>query len=59
MTYKNLVIQDGGAAPAGYAELLNDKVKDSRKAEIRSNLLTYCGQDTKAMVKLLAVLVNL
>jgi len=59
MTYKNLGIQDGGAASAAYAELLSDTVKGARKAEIRSNLLTYCGQDTEAMVKLLAVLSGL
>ena len=56
MTYKNLGIQDGGAASAAYAELLDAALKDSRRAEIRTDLLLYCGQDTMAMVKLLEVL---
>jgi hypothetical protein len=39
-----------------YIQLMNPTVSDAAKKKIRKDLLTYCAQDTLAMVKLVEVL---
>jgi hypothetical protein len=56
MTYDGMEIGDGGAAMEAYHVMgeLADKPKEL--AKLRTALLTYCRQDTLAMVKLLEIL---
>ena len=54
MTYKNLMIQDGAAAMAAYAELRDRATTPERRAALSEGLKVYCGQDTEAMVRILA-----
>jgi hypothetical protein len=56
MSYDNLEIGEGGAAVLAYVKLLDPDVSDTEKKKIRKDLLTYCGQDTMAMMKLVEVL---
>jgi len=51
LSYEGLAIGDGVAAAQSYLEMLGNCSED-RMQEIRQALLTYCGQDTLAMVKL-------
>ncbi len=53
MTYENLVIKDGTAAMAAYAELRDPKTPPARREELATALKVYCGQDTMAMVRIL------
>ena len=51
LSYKNLEIQQGEMASETYATL--HLVADpAEREQIRANLLTYCGLDTYAMVKI-------
>ncbi|MCG8639126.1 MAG: DUF2779 domain-containing protein [Desulfobacterales bacterium] len=52
MDYENLEIQDGGNAMAAFAMMALGQIDDEKIPEIKDNLLTYCKQDTYAMVKL-------
>jgi hypothetical protein len=54
MSYKTLLIQDGGQAMAAYAELRDPKTTPERRRELEAGLRAYCGQDTQAMVRILA-----
>jgi hypothetical protein len=56
MSYTDLAISDGNAAIGAYLKLMDTKVSEAAKKEIRKDLLIYCGQDTLAMVKLVEVL---
>ena len=56
MNYDNLEIGDGNAAVRAYIQLMDPQVSETVKKKIRRDLLTYCGQDTMAMLKLVAVL---
>jgi len=51
-------VQDGGAAMAAYFEAINSETQAARRADIRAQLLAYCGLDTYAMVKLWQVFAN-
>lgn len=51
LSYSELDVQNGGEAMISYAKLGN--VDDNEKAEIRSNLIDYCRQDTWAMFLIL------
>ena len=53
MTYKNLMIQDGTAAMAAYAELRDQATTPERRAALTEGLKAYCAQDTEAMCKIL------
>jgi hypothetical protein len=55
MSYTDLAIADGNAAIGAYLKLMDTKVSEAAKKEIRKDLLIYCGQDTLAMVKLVEV----
>ena len=52
MSYENLSIQDGMQASLDYLRMIDSETSEDEKAKIRSDLLTYCGQDTLAMVKI-------
>ncbi|MGD2187337.1 MAG: DUF2779 domain-containing protein, partial [Desulfobacterales bacterium] len=52
MTYENLSIQDGMQASLEYLRMIDPATPADEKARLRSDLLTYCGQDTLAMVKI-------
>ena len=52
MSYENLSIQDGMQASLDYLRMIDAKTPKDEKAGIRDDLLTYCGQDTLAMVKI-------
>jgi hypothetical protein len=54
LSYKTLAIQNGAQAMAAYAELMDPKTTPERSAQIKADLKVYCGQDTLAMVRILA-----
>jgi hypothetical protein len=52
MSYQNLSIQNGMQASFDYLRMIDSETPKDEKARIKSDLLTYCGQDTLAMVKI-------
>ena len=52
MGYDKLSIQDGMQASIEYLRMIDPDTPEDEKAKIRIDLLTYCGQDTLAMVKI-------
>jgi hypothetical protein len=52
MSYKNLEIQEGGTASLEYMRMRDPLTPEKEKKRIKSNLLTYCGHDTMAMLKI-------
>jgi hypothetical protein len=58
MSYANLSIQEGMQASLEYLRMIDPATPAEEKAKIRSDLLTYCGQDTLAMVKIRDQLLN-
>lgn len=52
MSYHDLEIGDGDSASAAFAYLALGRYTDEEEKEVKKNLLTYCAQDTMAMVKL-------
>ncbi|MCX5792611.1 MAG: DUF2779 domain-containing protein [Elusimicrobia bacterium] len=54
MTYEGLPIGNGGDAQLAYYHILSGKLSAAEIEAARQNLLIYCGQDTLAMVKILA-----
>lgn len=52
MSYKNLEIQDGQLAGLEYARMVAPSTTVEEKEKIKRNLLTYCGHDTLAMLKI-------
>ena len=52
MSYKNLSIQEGQEASLEYLRMIDASTGQEEKERIRKNLLTYCGQDTLAMVRI-------
>ena len=51
MSYDKLSIQDGMQASLEYLRMIDPDTPDDEKARLRTDLLTYCGQDTEAMIK--------
>jgi hypothetical protein len=45
-------VQDGGMAMSAYQEAISPDTAETRKAEIREELLAYCGLDSYALVRL-------
>jgi predicted RecB family nuclease len=58
MTYDKLSIQDGIQAALEYLRMIDSSTSSEEKNRIRKDLLTYCGQDTLAMVKIREVLLK-
>jgi hypothetical protein len=52
MSYENLSIQDGMQASIEYLRMIDSATSEGEKVKIRNDLLTYCCQDTEAMVKM-------
>jgi CRISPR/Cas system-associated exonuclease Cas4 (RecB family) len=52
MDYKFLEIQEGGQASLEYLRMIDPSVSSEEREKIREDLLTYCSQDTLAMVKI-------
>jgi len=51
MTYNGMAIADGGTAAVKFAKMARGHYSLGECAVIRRDLLTYCGQDTLAMVE--------
>lgn len=58
LSYENLEIGDGSEAQAAVNLLLREIAKPNEREKIIKNLLTYCRQDTLAMVELVKWLMN-
>jgi CRISPR/Cas system-associated exonuclease Cas4 (RecB family) len=54
--YDDLDITDGQEASLAYAEMIDPATPDRRRQEIGADLLSYCGRDTEAMVRLVETL---
>jgi len=52
MTYEGMEIADGEAATVYFALMALGKYTDEESEKIKKNLLTYCKQDTLAMVEI-------
>jgi hypothetical protein len=52
MTYQELAIKEGDHASVEYLRMINPATTPEEKAMIRKELLTYCGYDTLAMVRI-------
>jgi hypothetical protein len=52
MRYDDLAIQDGQQAALAYIKMVDPSTAQEERESIRRDLLTYCGQDTLAMVKI-------
>jgi predicted RecB family nuclease len=53
MSYEDMEIADGESAMAAFAYMALGKIKEAGEiASLKRNLLTYCKQDTLAMVKM-------
>lgn len=50
LDYSNLAVAHGGMAQEAYLDLIANELSEDEKAELRTALLTYCEQDTLAMV---------
>ena len=59
MTYDKLSIQDGIQAALEYLRMMDSSTSSAEKDKIKKGLLTYCGQDTLAMVKIREELLKL
>jgi hypothetical protein len=58
MSYDKLSIQDGMQASLEYLRMIDPETTVEEKTTIRNDLLTYCGQDTLAMIKIRDALLN-
>ena len=52
MNYGDLAIQEGSIASLEYLKMLDPATPSDEKSKIKHDLLTYCGYDTLAMVKI-------
>jgi hypothetical protein len=52
MDYGNLAIQEGIQASVEYLRMIDPATPSDEKKKIKKNLLTYCGHDTIAMVRI-------
>ncbi len=52
MSYDKLSIQDGMQASLEYLRMMDPETPEEEKTRLRTDLLTYCGQDTEAMIKI-------
>ncbi|MCX5790697.1 MAG: DUF2779 domain-containing protein [Elusimicrobia bacterium] len=54
MTYEGMAVANGSDAQNAYKALLSGRLTAEEEAQLRKDLIAYCGQDTLAMVKVLA-----
>jgi hypothetical protein len=52
MSYASLAIQEGQLASVEYLRMLDPATPPDEKERVKQDLLTYCGHDTMAMVKI-------
>jgi len=52
MAYEGLAIQEGNQASIEYRRMLEPSTTPEERKRVRTDLLTYCGHDTLAMVKI-------
>lgn len=52
MNYQDLDIQEGQLAGLEYLRMIDPSISADEKEKIKEHLLTYCGYDTLAMVKI-------
>jgi len=52
MSYENLSIQEGQEAGLEYLRMIDPSTAPEEKERVKKDLLTYCGHDTLAMVKI-------
>ena len=52
MNYQNLEIQEGQLAGLEYLRMIDPSTSTDEKEKIKEDLLTYCGHDTLAMLKI-------
>jgi hypothetical protein len=52
MAYENLEIQEGQMASLQYLRMIDPATTSEEKEKIKKDLLTYCAQDTMAMVRI-------
>jgi len=57
--YKNLAIQEGGAASREFLRVTFGNVAEKKRQRVRKDLEKYCGQDTMGMVDIVKVLKSL
>jgi len=53
MTYEGMEIANGGEAGLAWDRLTRGGLNDAQKGSLRGALLRYCGQDTRAMARLI------
>ena len=58
MSYANLEIQEGQLASLEYLMMIDPATPIEEKEKIKKDLLTYCGHDTLAMLKIREELIN-
>lgn len=58
LSYEGLAIRDGGEATAAYMKLSGNGLAEEERSSLKAALLAYCGQDTKAMVKIIEQLIK-
>ena len=54
--YSDLDVQEGSAASAFYARIIEEDFTEDERTKIREALLAYCRMDTEALVRVLAAL---
>ena len=58
MTYEGMAVGNGSDAQNAYKALLSATLTPEEDAQLRKDLIAYCGQDTLAMVKVLDWLIK-
>jgi hypothetical protein len=58
MSYANLEIQEGQLASLEYLKMIDPATPTEEKEKIKRDLLTYCGHDTLAMLKIREELIS-
>ena len=58
MDYNDLAIQEGGQASLEYLRMVEPSTPIEERERIKKGLLTYCGYDTMAMVKIRDALIE-
>lgn len=52
LSYKNLVIQEGGTASSSWLKLISEDLPAEEKAQLKKDMLEYCKLDAFAMVRI-------
>jgi len=52
LSYEDLNIQEGGTASASWPILIDPKISETKRAQLKKDMLDYCALDTLAMVEI-------